>query len=61
MCHITKPRNLVLLLHDRQKGYHVIAPDMPEHGARYEEKLYMNSGTRPNGYILITCAKYGPS
>jgi pimeloyl-ACP methyl ester carboxylesterase len=26
-----------------EKGYHVIAPDMPEHGARYEEKLYMNS------------------
>jgi pimeloyl-ACP methyl ester carboxylesterase len=26
-----------------EKGYHVIAPDMPEHGSRYAEKLYMNS------------------
>lgn len=26
-----------------EKGYHVIAPDMPEHGARYEEKLTMSS------------------
>jgi hypothetical protein len=31
----------------------VIAPDMPEHGARYEEKLYMNSGTRPNGIFHL--------